>query len=75
MAETNAEGVNVCAVAETTQGDSPPPTSGWLNLEADAIGDPGPAYKKMARTPFTITRPARISSSAPRREAMPARAR
>jgi hypothetical protein len=56
MAESNAEGLNIAAVEETEQGDSPPPTTGWLNLEADAVGDPGPQYKKMARSPFTITR-------------------
>lgn len=56
MAEVNSEGVNIAAVVEATQGASPPPTTGWLNLEADAIGDPGPEYKKMARNPFTITR-------------------
>jgi hypothetical protein len=56
MAEVNAEGINIAAVAESSQGADPPPTTGWLNLEADAIGDPGPAYKKMARNPFTITR-------------------
>lgn len=56
MAESNAEGINVAAVEESSQGASPPPTTNWLNLEADAIGDPGPAYKKMARSPFTITR-------------------
>lgn len=56
MAESNSEGVNIAVVEESTQGDSPPPSTGWTNLEADAIGDPGPAYKKMARSPFTITR-------------------
>lgn len=56
MAETNSEGINIAATEETSQGVSPPPSTGWLNLEADAIGDPGPAYKKMARSPFTITR-------------------
>jgi hypothetical protein len=54
--EVNAEGINIAAAVETTQGQSTPPTTGWLNLEADAIGDPGPQYKKMARSPFTITR-------------------
>ncbi len=54
--EVNAEGLNIAATEETTQGASPPPTTGWLNLEADAVGDPGPDYKKMARAPFTITR-------------------
>jgi hypothetical protein len=56
MAESNAEGINIAAVAESAQGADPAPTTGWLNLEADAIGDPGPGYKKMARSPFTITR-------------------
>ncbi len=56
MAEVNSEGVNIASVIESTQGASPPPTTGWLNLEADAIGDPGPNYKKLARNPFTITR-------------------
>lgn len=56
MAVSNAEGLNVAAVLETTQGQSPPPNAGWLNLEADSVGDPGADYKKMARTPFTITR-------------------
>jgi hypothetical protein len=56
MAETNAEGLNIAAVLETSQGADPAPTTGWLNLEADAVGDPGPAYKKMARSPFTVTR-------------------
>ncbi len=56
MAETNAEGLNIAAAVESVQGESPPPSTGWLNLEADAIGDPGPQYKKMARSPFTITR-------------------
>lgn len=56
MPETNSEGMNVAAVAESTQGADPPPTTDWLNLECDAIGDPGPSYKKMARTPYTITR-------------------
>src|SRR5690349_20628434 len=54
MAETNSEGANVAAAEESSQGTLP--TTGWLNLEADAIGDPGPAYKKQARNPFTITR-------------------
>lgn len=54
--EVNAETVNLAAVVETSQGADPPPTTGWLNLEPDAIGEPGPEYKKMARTPFTITR-------------------
>jgi hypothetical protein len=56
MAETNSEGINIAATAETTQGASPPPTTEWLNLEADAIGDPGASYKKMSRNPFTVTR-------------------
>lgn len=56
MPETNAEGLNIAAVVESSQGESPPPTTGWLNLEADAVTDPGPQYKKMARSPFTITR-------------------
>lgn len=54
--EVNAEGLNIAATVETSQGADPPPTTNWLNLEADAVGDPGPDYKKMARTPFTITR-------------------
>lgn len=54
--EVNAETANVAVVVETSQGADPPPTTGWYNLEPDAIGDPGPDYKKMARTPFTITR-------------------
>ena len=56
MAEVNAEGMNVAAVVETVQGASPPPATDWLNLEADAVGDPGADYKKMARTPYTKTR-------------------
>lgn len=56
MSTVNAEGMNIAAVEETTQGALVPPTTGWLNLEADAIGDPGPSYKSMARNPFTITR-------------------
>lgn len=56
MAEVNAETINVAATVETSQGADPPPTTAWLNLEPDAVGDPGPDYKKMARTPFTITR-------------------
>lgn len=56
MGEVISDGLNVAVVEETSQGASPPPTSGWLNLECDAVGDPGPQYKKMARNPFTITR-------------------
>jgi hypothetical protein len=54
--EVNAETVNIAATEETSQGAATPPTTGWLNLEADAIGDPGPSYKSQARMPFTITR-------------------
>ena len=36
---------------------------------------PSTNVARPATSPFTVTRPARISSSAPRREAMPARAR
>lgn len=56
MPATNAEGLNIAIVEETTQGASPPPTTGWLNLECNVITDPGPDYKKQARNPYTITR-------------------
>lgn len=57
MPETNAEGLDIRAAVETTsQGQATPPSSDWLALEADAVGDPGPGYKKMARSPFTVTR-------------------
>jgi hypothetical protein len=56
MSEVNAETSNVAFVVESSQGAYPPPTTGWGNLEADAIGDAGPEYKKQRRNPFTITR-------------------
>jgi hypothetical protein len=56
MATVDAEGVNVATVEETVQGAFPPPNAGWVNLECDVIGDPGPDYKKMGRTPFTVSR-------------------
>lgn len=56
MSEVNAEGLNVAAVAESSKGASPPPTTGWQNLECDAVGDPGASYKKQARNPYTKTR-------------------
>ena len=56
MPATNAEGLNIAFVEETSPGASPPPTTGWYNQECNVITDPGPDYKKQARNPFTITR-------------------
>lgn len=50
----HSDSVNIAAAEESTPGVLP--TSNWRNLEADAIGDPGPQYTKQARNPFTITR-------------------
>lgn len=56
MPETNAEGLNLAFVEESSQGASPPPATGWRNIECNVITDPGPDYKKMARNPYTVTR-------------------
>lgn len=56
MPATNAEGLNIAVVEESSQGASPPPTTGWRNLECNVITDPGPDYKSLARNPYTITR-------------------
>ena len=56
MPATNAEGLNIAFVEESSQGASPPPTTGWVNQECNVITDPGPDYKSMARNPYTITR-------------------
>lgn len=56
MGTVNGSAVNLAAVLETNQGAFPPPNAGWLNLEANAVGDPGPEYKKDSRRPFSITR-------------------
>lgn len=56
MPATNAEGLNIAVTEESSQGASPPPTTGWRNLECNVITDPGPDYKSMARNPYTITR-------------------
>lgn len=56
MGVVNSEGVDLRAVADAVQGAFPPPATGWFGIEANAIGDPGPEYKKDSRRPFSITR-------------------
>lgn len=56
MSIVNAEGINIATTVENVQGAFPPPATNWENLEANAIGDPGPEYKKDSRRPFSITR-------------------
>lgn len=56
MPQVLTEGVNLAAVAESTLGAATPPSSGWFNLQPNSIGDIGPSYKKLARSPISKNR-------------------
>jgi hypothetical protein len=56
MPQVLTEGVNLAAVPESSLGATTPPTTGWFNLQPNSLGDIGPTYKKLARSPISKNR-------------------
>jgi hypothetical protein len=54
MAQVLTEGTNLNVAVETTLGTLP--TTGWLNVQPNSLGDIGPSIGKIARTPISKNR-------------------